>query len=103
MSKRWTPTRPSAKSGGAPAPGQVRFRARRVFHGRGFPYLFPPGKSVPDTSVLQRASLRTGERSAVEEFSPGRVRERIRVLAFPLHRDGIVGEPPPVCGLFLPA
>lgn len=86
---------------GRSASRRVSYRARRVFHGRGFPYLFPPGKSVPDTSVLQRASLKTGERSAVEKFALGRASAHVKVSAYPLHRGQTVEEPPTVCALFV--
>jgi hypothetical protein len=65
--------RPSASEGSKrrSTPGEMAYRARRVFHARGFPYLFPDGKSVPRSSVIHRASLGRCELEAVEDFTLG--------------------------------
>jgi len=102
---------PSARSG----PGSARrsasgqsptmaYRVRRVFPSRGFPFLFPEGKSVPSSSVIYRSSLQLGELEAEETFALGsRQQARLHVCAFPLHKREQVTEPPTVCALFTTA
>lgn len=96
--------RPSAPAGNkkTSAPGQMAYRARRVFRARGFPYLFPEGKSVPRSSVIHRASLGRCELEAVEDFTLGDCTETLQVQAFPLHRGREITEPPRVCAVLRP-
>jgi len=75
------------------------YRARRVFRSPGFPFLFPNNKSVPNDSVIYRASLRTREMQGEEAFELKGEHRRLKVSAFPLHRDGLVNEPPTVIGV----
>ena len=92
----------------APAPtaadagGRTAYRVRRLFRSDGFPFLFPEGKSVPETSVVHRASFQLDELESVEEFELAGRRCRLRVTAFPLHREPVVVEPPTVCAVFRP-
>lgn len=97
------PSRAAGSLPGATAAGRVAYRARRVFRSRGFPFLFPPGKSVPDLSVVYRASLTRGELGAIEEFRLGAHRALLHVRAVALHRSAEIAEPPLVCALFSPA
>ena len=89
----------------APPPSQpdawerVAYRARRVFHGAGFPFLFPEGKSVPETSAIYRASLGVGEVVDEEVFAAGGRSVVAQVSAFPLHREGVPDGPPTVCAV----
>ena len=84
----------------APHAEHRAYRARRVFCSRGFPFLFPPGKSVPENSVIYKATFQRGELQAVEDFSLGRTKARLEVSAFPLHRGETVDAPPAVCAFF---
>jgi hypothetical protein len=87
---------------GAPdAPCEMAYRARRVFRSAGFPFHFPEGKSVPRASVIHAASLQRQELGSVEVFELGGRRERLRVTAYPLHREEVIDEPPTVCATFL--
>lgn len=93
---------PSAyREAGSRESRRVAYRVRRVFRSRGFPFLFPPGKSVAESSAVFRASLGREEASAVEEFALGPTRSRLAVTAFPLRRPADEG-PPPVCAVFRP-
>ena len=66
---------------------------------QGLPFLFPTNKSVPNDSTIYRASLRTGEMKGEEEFEFKGNRRRLRLSAFRLHWDGIVGDPPAEVGV----
>lgn len=79
---------------------QVTYRVRRVFQGPGFPYLFPPGKSVPETSAVYRASLVKGEVVAQEEYTLGPRRVILSVTAKALPSDRLQEGPPVVCAVF---
>ncbi|UCF68562.1 MAG: ImmA/IrrE family metallo-endopeptidase [Acidobacteriota bacterium] len=80
-----------------PLPLETAYRARRVFRGCGFPFLFPDGKSIDDASVIVRASLQPHELTATEVFTLGSTTMRLRVSAIPLHRGDFVMDPPTVC------
>ncbi len=79
---------------------QVTYRVRRVFKGPGFPFLFPAGKSVPETSAVYRASLTKKEVVAREEYALGPRREILRVTAKALPSDRHREGPPVVCAVF---
>ena len=81
--------------------GDVTYRAMRVFHGQGFPFLFPVGKSVPRESVVYACSLRCEELRGRETFELGSREVEVNVTAFPLHRNPhAITEPPLVCATF---
>jgi hypothetical protein len=92
--------RPSARGSEAASSEPAKFRARRVFRTRSFPFLFPKGKSVPSTSVIYRASLQMEMLEAQERFSLGGTHSHLDVSAYPLHRGDTVEEPPIVCAVF---
>jgi len=87
---------------GGDAGGATAYRARRVFHGNDFPFLFPRGKSVPQDSVIYRCSLARSEGAleATEWFTLGSTRRLLKVSALPLRRRTVGGEPPVVCATF---
>ncbi len=95
--------RPSAKGRRGNGAGDdlevSKYRVRRLFRSRSFPFLFPEGKSVPSESVVYRSSLRTQMLEAREAFSLGRARHEIQVSAFPLHLTDVIDGPPLVCGV----
>jgi Zn-dependent peptidase ImmA (M78 family) len=76
-----------------------KYRVRRLFRTRRFPFLFPEGKSVPSESVLYRSSLGTKMLEARECFSLRGSHAEVGVSAYPLHRKDAVEEPPLVCGV----
>jgi len=83
---------------GAGTPGDRHaYRVRRVFTKPGVPYLFPPGKSVPDTSAIYRASIVPGESRGVERFELGGASGRFEVSAVSVR--GRAEGPPGVCGV----
>lgn len=84
-------------TGGAASP---EYRARRVFKTGDFPFVFPTGKSVPRSSAIYRCSLGAEEIESVEDFELGSVSVRLRVSAFPLHRNGRIAAPPAVAAVF---
>ncbi len=92
--------RAAAGNGSVAGDVRVSYRARRVFRSRRFPFLFPEGKSVPDSSAVYRCSLTIGELGGCEVFRLGRTEEELRLTAFPLHREETVDEPPLVVGVF---
>jgi len=79
---------------------KTTYRVRRAFHSKDFPFLFPVGKSVPDESVVYRSSLGLKELGAKEIITLGRRKEKLKVTAYPLHRQKMVIDPPTVCGIF---
>lgn len=85
----------------AASAGAGTYRVNRVFSRPGVPFLFPAGKSVPESSVIYRCSLGRRELHDVEEFALGRERGRFEVSAWPLHRSAEIDEPPVVCAVFL--
>lgn len=82
--------------------GRVAYRVKPggAFRSAGFPFLFPPWKSVPDGSLVHRSSLQTEELEGEETYVLGRTEGRLHVQAFPLHRDERISGPPLVCALF---
>jgi len=76
------------------------YRVRRLFKSPDFPFLFPVGKSIPEDSVIYRASLGLIEMNAVEEFRLGSQAAWLNVSAFPLHRENRIAGPPTVCATF---
>jgi hypothetical protein len=91
----------SLAGAGGEAPREVpAYRARRVFATRELPMLFPPGKSVPPSSVIYRASIAREELTAVETFALGGARETLGISATAV-RDGDTADAPPlVCAVF---
>jgi hypothetical protein len=89
----------------APPPSQpdawdrVAYRARRVFHGAGFPFLFPAGKSVPESSAIYRASLGVGEVQREQDISVGDRTVAAHVSAVPLPSGSDAQGPPTVCAV----
>ncbi len=83
--------------GAAAPPPRFAYRAKRVFHGSGFPFLFPFGKSVPDDSVICRASLSRHELEAEEPFGGA---GRVAVSAVALDPIRPNDAPPLVCAVF---
>ena len=79
---------------------ETKYRARRVFRSKGFPFLFPKGKSVPRESVIYRASLATAELHGTETFSLGRRHEVLSVSACSVHNGDNSNGPPTVCAVF---
>ena len=79
---------------------KIAYRVKRVFRSMGFPFIFPEGKSISDTSAIYRSSLGMGELKGTEVFHLGRRWERLCVSAFPLHKQTTVEDPPLVVGVF---
>jgi len=85
---------------GAGCVSSPAYRTRRIFKSGDFPFLFPPGKSVPSSSAIYRCSLGAEEIESVGNFELGPVSVRLRVSAFPLHRNGRITAPPAVAAVF---
>lgn len=92
--------RPSARGDDIAREEVPTYRVRRVFAGRGTPYLFPRGKSVSRESVIYRCSLGNRQMEAIETFTLGPVSGTFRVSAFPLTDGEMPVGPPLVCALF---
>jgi len=60
---------------------RLEYRVRRLFASPGFPYFFPPGRSVPRSSIVYQASLGHAELAAEELFTLGRTSRRLQVSA----------------------
>lgn len=91
--------RPSVGSRGVGRPSAdnepCRYRARRVFRGSGFPYLFPKGKSLPRSSVVYRAATADGPVRDREEVTLGKIRHVLDIEAIALEKRAL--RPPAVC------
>jgi Zn-dependent peptidase ImmA (M78 family) len=97
------PTVERARSAGEPArKGNVAYRVRRLFCSRGFPFVLPEGKSVPDTSVVYRCSLRPGELEGRERLGPRGAERELAVTASPIHRGPSIDAPPLVVAVMTP-
>lgn len=77
--------------------GRRAYRVRRIFHDDGFPFLFPQGKSIPDSSIIYRASLSADCFEAVETFSLRNERRRLQLSACAVGERGFSSGPPLVC------
>ena len=77
-----------------------RYRVREIYQSQNFPRMFAVGKSVPDDSVVYRASLGRGECAAEERYEGRREDRVLRASAFPMHRGAMIDEPPRVCAIF---
>lgn len=95
------PTVERARRAGAPAPkGTLAYRVRRLFRSPGFPFLLPEGKSVPETSLVYRASLHPGELEGPERLGPRGAERDLDVTAAPLHNGPSIDAPPLVVAMF---
>ena len=98
------PTVERARRTGTPSPkGTVAYRVRRLFRSPGFPFLLPEGKSVPETSLVYRASLRPGQLEGCERLGPCGSERELHVTAAPLHDGPSIDAPPLVVAVFRPA
>ena len=96
--------RPDGAGGGRrtqdPGVERQEYRVKRAFRSRGFPFLFPRGKSVPRDSAVHLASFGRSEVASTSRFSLGRVERTLQVGAFPLPKDLGDEGPPLVCAIF---